>query len=36
MNDLVLVEIDERVDDLLEIVHDFHFSQSLPPLDELV
>ena len=33
MNDFVLVEVDEGKDNLLEIVCDFHLSQSLSSLD---
>ena len=34
--DLVLVEVDERCDDLKEIVLDFHFCQSFSTLYQLV
>ena len=36
MDDLVLVEVDEGVDYLLQIVHNLHFDQPLPALDQLV
>jgi predicted DNA-binding helix-hairpin-helix protein len=36
VDNLALVEIDERVDDLQLIILHFHFSQPLAPLDQLV
>lgn len=36
MDNFVLVEINQSLNDLLQVVSDFHFSQSLPTLYQLV
>lgn len=36
MDDFVLVKIDERSNDLMQVVHHLHLSKSLPALNQLV
>lgn len=36
MDDLILVEVHQRRDDLCEIVLHLHLSESLPPLQQLI
>jgi len=36
MDDLILVEIDKRVDNLWQVIHDFHFSQTFSSFDKFI
>lgn len=36
MNDFILMEVDERIDDLLQIIRDFHLNESFSSLYEFI